>query len=122
MLKGGTGVDIVSPLSLGIMLGLVVGKPVGIMLSVWVLVRSGQAMLPKGVSWLQMLGLGFTAGIGFTMAIFIATLSFHQPELIDLAKLAVLAGSVMAASIGAVILLRSPQPTTAGPELASAQP
>lgn len=120
-LKAGVGIELVSPLGLGIMLGLVIGKPVGIGLSSWLLVRSGQAALPTGVSWLQMLGLGFTAGIGFTMAIFIATLSFRQPELVDIAKLAVLGGSVLAASIGALILLRSPQRATAEPELASAQ-
>ncbi|WP_303311854.1 Na+/H+ antiporter NhaA [Hymenobacter sp. BT730] len=120
-LQPGISLELVSPLGLGIMLGLVLGKPIGIGLSCWLLVRSGQAVLPTGVSWRQMLGLGFTAGIGFTMAIFIATLSFRHPELVDIAKLAVLCGSVLAASVGALILLRSPQPAIAGTELAPAR-
>ncbi|GAA4354994.1 Na+/H+ antiporter NhaA [Hymenobacter saemangeumensis] len=97
-------VGLTSAMALGIAGGLFLGKPLGIVGVVALLVRLGWARLPEGVSWPQMLGLGFTAGIGFTMAIFIATLSFSDPAAIDVAKLAVLLGSLAAAVVGATIL------------------
>ncbi|WP_072008504.1 Na+/H+ antiporter NhaA [Hymenobacter sp. IS2118] len=101
---GGLGAIFVSPVALGIGLGLLVGKPLGIVGVVAVLVRLGLAQLPSMVNWRQMLGLGFTAGIGFTMAIFIATLAYQDPAVVDVSKLAVLIGSAVAATIGATIL------------------
>jgi len=103
VLSGGAA-GLSSALTLGVASGLLLGKPVGIVGVVAVLVRLGWARLPEGVSWPQMLGLGFTAGIGFTMAIFIATLSFADPLAVDAAKLAVLLGSLLAALVGAIIL------------------
>ena len=104
-LAAGSLPELGTPLGLGVMLGLIVGKPVGIVSTVWVLVRTGLADLPRGVNWKQMVGLGCVAGIGFTMAIFIATLSFPDAATVDLAKLAVLSGSGLAAVLGTVILL-----------------
>lgn len=93
-----------SGLALGVGLGLLLGKPLGIVGVTWLLVRLGLGQLPAGVNWRRFVGLGFTAGIGFTMAIFIATLSYHEAAAIDLAKLAVLIGSAVSGLAGALIL------------------
>jgi NhaA family Na+:H+ antiporter len=94
-----------SGLNLGIMFGLVAGKPLGILLFTFILVRTRLGKLPGEVTWRQLLGMGLTAGIGFTMSIFIATLSFGSETLTDMAKLAVLAGSMAAAIAGILVLL-----------------
>lgn len=104
VLNSGLGPVLSSPVALGIGLGLLLGKPLGIVGVVGVLVRLGVAQLPARVSWPQMVGLGFTAGIGFTMAIFIATLAYRDPQAVDVAKLAVLLGSAAAALVGAAVL------------------
>ncbi|UOQ52467.1 Na+/H+ antiporter NhaA [Hymenobacter cellulosivorans] len=96
--------ELLSPLGLGIGLGLLVGKPLGIFGATWLTVKAGISTLPERVTWFKMLGLGLTAGIGFTMAIFIANLSFDNPAWIDLAKLAVIAGSLLAAVAGLIVL------------------
>jgi NhaA family Na+:H+ antiporter len=88
---------------IGISVGLAVGKPLGVMLISWLLVKSGLGSLPKGVGWTGILVVGLTAGIGFTMAIFIAELAFKGDELKDLlglAKLAILIGTAGAAMVG----------------------
>jgi NhaA family Na+:H+ antiporter len=104
VLNGSLLPTLASPVALGVALGLLVGKPVGIVGMVALLVRSGLAQLPAQVNWRQMVGLGFTAGIGFTMAIFIATLAYGDPAAVDVAKLAVLLGSAAAALVGAAVL------------------
>jgi len=96
--------NLISPLSLGIILGLFIGKPAGIFLAAFIAVRSKFASLPDEVNWKQILGLGMTAGIGFTMSIFIASLSFETESTLTLAKLAILAGSLLSAIAGIVIL------------------
>ncbi|AYA35885.1 Na+/H+ antiporter NhaA [Hymenobacter oligotrophus] len=96
--------ELFSGLALGIGLGLLIGKPLGIVGVTWLVVRMGQGQLPTNVDWRRFVGLGFTAGIGFTMAIFIATLSYQNPAAIDVAKLAVLLGSAVSALIGMAIL------------------
>ncbi|TGE23764.1 Na+/H+ antiporter NhaA [Hymenobacter aquaticus] len=96
--------ELLSPLGLGIGLGLLLGKPLGIFGVTWLSVKAGVASLPERVTWVKMLGLGFTAGIGFTMAIFIANLSFTDPGRIDLAKIAVIVGSLVAALLGLLVL------------------
>jgi NhaA family Na+:H+ antiporter len=104
VLNGGLGPVLSSPVALGIGLGLLLGKPLGIIGVVAALVRLGVAPLPAQVNWRQMVGLGFTAGIGFTMAIFIATLAYPAPQAVDVAKVAVLVGSAAAALVGATVL------------------
>lgn len=87
----------------GIVVGLVVGKCVGVAGASWGTVRAGIAKLPEGVSWRHMLGAGMLAGIGFTMSLFITELAFDGPgevELLDAAKRAILVGSVIAALLG----------------------
>jgi NhaA family Na+:H+ antiporter len=88
---------------LGVLLGLVIGKPVGILLASFTTVKLGICALPRGVSWRGILLVGLVAGIGFTMAIFIAGLAFPSDGLLAAAKLAVLLGSGLAAVIGLVM-------------------
>jgi NhaA family Na+:H+ antiporter len=89
----------------GIVAGLVVGKPLGIVAASWLATRLGLATLPTGVRWRQMFVLGAVAGIGFTMALFIAALAFPDAAQLQTAKLAVLGGSALAALV-AVVLAR----------------
>ena len=94
-----------SPITLGVVIGLVLGKPLGIVGFAWLAVRSGAAKLPEGRDWRGVLGVGLLGGIGFTMALFIASLTFGQtPLLLDQAKLGVLAASVGAALAGLALL------------------
>lgn len=93
-----------APVTLGALLGLVLGKPLGVMIFSWLAVVTGRAALPKGVSWLAMLGMGLLAGIGFTMSLFIAALGFPDVAQLDQAKLGVLSASVTAAVVGWVTL------------------
>jgi Na+:H+ antiporter, NhaA family len=97
--------NLLSPLSLGIIFGLVIGKPAGIALASLLAVRLKFASLPAGIKWKQIIGLGMTAGIGFTMSIFIASLSFEAESTLTLAKLSILAGSFVSAVAG-ILLLR----------------
>lgn len=87
-------------LLLGISVGLIVGKPLGIMIASFVCVRLGLAKLPKAVSWKGILLVGMVAGIGFTMSIFVASLAFSSPAQLAVAKLAVLIGSALSALLG----------------------
>ena len=93
-----------SNVTLGILLGLVVGKPVGITLFTWVATRFGFA-LPDDVNWAQFTGMGLAAGIGFTVSIFVAGLAFEDHAIIDLAKIGILMASLIAA-VAALLLLR----------------
>jgi NhaA family Na+:H+ antiporter len=93
-----------SNLSFGVILGLVVGKPLGIVGISWLAVKMKLASLPKGLNWQHITGLGFTAGIGFTMSIFIASLSFKDLELQNSAKIAIMAGTTISAVIGLIWL------------------
>jgi Na+:H+ antiporter, NhaA family len=89
-----------SGISLGIVVGLFLGKPIGILLFSYAGVRSGWARLPQKTTWKMMTGVGLIAGIGFTMSIFIASLSFDDPATLNIAKLAIIAGSVLSAMAG----------------------
>ena len=84
----------------GIVLGLVLGKPLGIILAALAAVRLKICVLPQGVGWRELLLLGVLGGIGFTMSMFIANLAFEDPQLLSAAKLGVLAGSAAAAALG----------------------
>lgn len=94
-----------STLGLGIIGGLVVGKLIGINLFSFIAIKFKLSSLPQNSSWTQMIGVGFLAGIGFTMSIFIALLSFKEEITIqDEAKFAILIASFLAAILGYVIL------------------
>ncbi|MGY4531991.1 NhaA family Na+:H+ antiporter [Pseudomonas sp. TE3786] len=88
---------------LGVLFALVIGKPVGVMLSTWLLVRLGWCSLPEGMNWSWVALIGCLAGIGFTMSIFIASLAFADPGLLSAAKLGVLLASAIAATIGLLL-------------------
>ncbi len=94
------------PVMMGVMLGLVVGKPIGIMAASWAAVRLRIASLPAGVSWAHIHGAGWLGGIGFTMSLFVAGLAFADEPLLAVAKAAILAASVCAGVIGSTLLLR----------------
>ena len=92
------GLDILgalfSPVSLGIIVGLFIGKQFGIFAFSYVAVKMKLASLPEGVNWKNLYGAGILAGIGFTMSLFIAGLAFNDPALLDLSKIGVLTGSL----------------------------
>ncbi|MBW3568556.1 Na+/H+ antiporter NhaA [Candidatus Parcubacteria bacterium] len=90
-----------SSLMWGIILGLFLGKAIGISLITWILVKLRMTRLPAHANWMQVIGVGFIAGIGFTVSVFIADLAYTgQPMLVNAAKLAILAGSTMSAIFG----------------------
>jgi NhaA family Na+:H+ antiporter len=93
------------PVPLGILLGLVIGKQLGITGFSWLAVRLGWASLPSRVGWGMLHGAAILGGIGFTMSIFIANLAFREPALLDEAKMGVLVASFVAALLGMALLL-----------------
>lgn len=106
----------------GVGLGLALGKPIGVMLVSWLLVRTRVVTLPRGVTWSGMLVLGLCAGIGFTMAIFIAELAFRgAPAILGMAKLAIL-GATSVAGILAMVLGILALPRELDPEIAAKTP
>ena len=96
--------DLVHPVALASALGLILGKPAGIFLFSFLAVKLGMTRLPEGVNWGAVLGGGFLAGIGFTMALFISGLALSGP-LLDAAKVGVMAGSAICAAVGATLLI-----------------
>ena len=100
-LDGGLMRELSGPNSLGIVIGLVVGKPAGILLLCWLALASGLCRLPSGVGWRHVAGAGLLGGIGFTMSIFVATLAFAgDPGLVNSSKMAVLLASLVAGAGG----------------------
>jgi NhaA family Na+:H+ antiporter len=104
-LQGVTFDMVVAPLSLGIMLGLFVGKQLGIMTFVVTAYRAGIVHMPAESTWREVYGVAILCGIGFTMSLFIGLLAFDDAEHIAMTKLAVLCGSVVSAIVGAAVLL-----------------
>ena len=113
---GMVAADVISPLPVGIMLGLFLGKQIGIFATIRGLVTFRLAEAPKNASWTQVYGMAVLCGIGFTMSLFIGGLAFAgQTVLIDEAKIGVLAGSVLSALAGwAVLRFLSPSPSGEG--------
>jgi NhaA family Na+:H+ antiporter len=97
------------PVTLGVALGLLVGKPFGIMAFAWTAERIKLAARPAGVNWMQIFAAGWVCGIGFTMSLFIATLALPEGGPLDLAKIGTLGASVVAGCVGCSLLLRSPR-------------
>ncbi|MEM7339755.1 MAG: Na+/H+ antiporter NhaA [Actinomycetota bacterium] len=93
--------------SQAIVFGLLVGKPVGIVLAALLSVKAGIAVLPEGTKWSHVVGVGFLAGIGFTVSLFITDLAFDDAAVIANAKIAVLAASVLASALGAIALTQA---------------
>ncbi|TMV09142.1 Na+/H+ antiporter NhaA [Ruegeria sediminis] len=98
------GADFGQPVSLAIIVGLVLGKPIGVFGFSWLAVRSGLAMLTPGLSWPFIMAGSFLTGIGFTMSLFIAGLAF-DPEMLSAVKLGILSGSAIAATAGILVLI-----------------
>ncbi len=93
---------------LGVFLGLIIGKTAGIFAATWLVCRLGFGVLPERTSWSTMLGVSICAGVGFTVAIFVANLSFTEQKLVESAKLGVLAASIFAGFVGYIWLRFSP--------------
>jgi NhaA family Na+:H+ antiporter len=94
-LEGGFAEAFSSRIAWGVALGLVVGKQLGITLAAWLAVRLGLATLPRHIGWAHIYCLGWLGGIGFTMSLFVATLAFGDTPPLEIAKLAVLAASLV---------------------------
>jgi NhaA family Na+:H+ antiporter len=100
--------NLATPVPLGIILGLVIGKQVGVFAAAWLAVKTGLASLPDQVTWRQMYGTAWLAGIGFTMSLFIGGLAFAGTPTADQAKLGILVGSFVAGAGGILLLLTAP--------------
>jgi NhaA family Na+:H+ antiporter len=103
-LGGGIGEALTSPVAIGIVAGLLIGKQLGITLFAWLAVKSGVSELPEGIGWRHVYGAGWLAGIGFTMSLFITDLAFSQGPLVEEAKLSILVASLIAGVVGWTIL------------------
>lgn len=107
------GQALTHPVTLGVILGLVLGKPIGITVLAWLAVRMGMASLPHGVTWGQIHGVSWLGGIGFTMSLFVANLAFGEgTPLLDSAKIGVLTASALAAAVGWILLRRGTRVST----------
>jgi NhaA family Na+:H+ antiporter len=111
--NAGIGVDeslrdmLINPVAMGIILGLLVGKPVGIVAASWLSVRGGWTDLPHEVSWVHLWAAGCLAGIGFTMSLFIAGLAFPHDLSLMSAKIGILAASTIAGTVGWILMKRA---------------
>ena len=93
-----------NPVSIGIIVGLFLGKQIGIFSFSYLAVKLKLASEPEGVSWIKIYAAAILAGIGFTMSLFIANLAFNSPELLDIAKVGILSGSLLSGIVGFIIL------------------
>jgi len=109
VLQGLTFADLFGPLPLGIALGLILGKQVGVFGFTWLMVKSGLARMPHGANWAHIYGIACLAGIGFTMSLFIGSLSFADPAQMNAVRLGVLSGSAVSAVLGYVVLIMASQ-------------
>ena len=101
---GKLGAAATDPISLGVLLGLLVGKPLGITLFAWLSSRMRLASRPVSVSWKQIFGASWLCGIGFTMSLFIAALAFGEGKSLDIAKIGTLTASIVGGIVGSLIL------------------
>jgi NhaA family Na+:H+ antiporter len=110
------GASLLTPLPLSIAAGLFLGKQAGVFGAVWASVRLGWAPKPGGASWAQIYGVALLCGIGFTMSLFIGGLAFSpRPQFVDEAKIGILAGSLLSALAGwLVIRISAPLPSGKG--------
>jgi NhaA family Na+:H+ antiporter len=104
VIQSGFATELISPVSIGIILGLVLGKQLGIMGMAWLVTKAGLSKKIKGVTWKQIYGASLLAGIGFTMSLFISNLAFGDPALLANAKIGILAASFLSAGLGWIVL------------------
>ncbi len=95
---------VTSSVSLGVIFGLIIGKQIGITLFTWIAVKTNLSIMPREVSWRQIYGVSWLAGIGFTMSIFITNLSLASPALVVQSKMGILVASVICGVVGYLIL------------------
>jgi NhaA family Na+:H+ antiporter len=101
----GIGIDdLLQPLTLGIAVGLFLGKQIGVFLATWIGVKSGIARLPENVSWKHVYGVACLTGVGFTMSLFIGSLAFTTADVMNAVRLGVVLGSVLSGLFGYVLL------------------
>ena len=105
VLQGMTFADLFAPLPLGIALGLIAGKQLGVFGITYVMVKSSMSRMPHGANWMHIYGVACLAGIGFTMSLFIGSLSFSDAAMMNQVRLGVLSGSAISALLGAGALL-----------------
>ena len=105
-LGGGAARSVVAPVSLGVICGLVIGKPIGIVLFSWLATRTRLAAMLDGIGWRQIVGVGMLGGIGFTMSLFIANLAFGEAPALETAKVGILVASVVSGIAGAIVLVK----------------
>lgn len=105
--------DLLDPIQLGIALGLFLGKQIGVMGSIWFMVRLGLGTLPEGATWRQVYGMALLTGVGFTMSLFVSTLAFADEGYDADVRIAVLLGSLASAIIGYLVLHSAPRRVTA---------
>lgn len=103
-LGGHSGNIFANPITIGVILGLIVGKQLGVTLFTWLAVKLRLAVLPEGVTWLQIYAMSWLTSIGFTMSLFITELAFHDEDMIASAKVGILLASIVAGLVGYVIL------------------
>lgn len=101
---GSLGNIFADPALYGVFFGLLLGKPIGIMLFSFIIVKTKLASLPEHANWGHMFGAGILGGVGFTMAIFVANLAFDDPAIVTTAKLAILSASLIAGVVGFLVL------------------
>lgn len=121
-LSGNLLESLLNPVSMGIILGLFVGKQIGITLATWLLVKSGLASLPHGITWRQIHGVSMLAGIGFTVALFVTELAFEgNHHLVAEAKTGIIFASLISGVVGYALLrgVNIPRPTST-PKIAPA--
>ena len=106
----GLGEALGNSVSWGVAAGLVIGKPIGITLFAWLAVRLGIARLPRAMTWRQVMGVGGLGGVGFTISLFITELAFEHGDLANAARIGILVGSLIAGSIGYLVLNRTLPP------------
>lgn len=97
-----------NPVTLGVGVGLLFGKQLGVLLAVWLPVRLGLAQLPRDMTWRHVYGVALLAGIGFTMALFVAQLAYADPRTLDFAKVGILGASLLSGVCGWLVLRSAP--------------
>jgi NhaA family Na+:H+ antiporter len=102
--------SLLHPISLGIILGLLIGKPLGIFGLSYLTVRVGLGSLPLALKWKHIFGVGILGGIGFTISIFISLLAFEEKDTIDLSKLSVLVASLISGILGYIYMAKILKP------------
>jgi NhaA family Na+:H+ antiporter len=96
-----------STITLGVLLGLTIGKFSGVVLFSWLMIKFRFSSMPEGMSWGQLMGLSCLAGVGFTMSLFVTTLAFEDSGVVDDSKIGILAASLIAGVAGYVVLRKT---------------